>query len=73
MKAKEEPKAAAKPSEVVADSKPASAASPAGDDAANAAKKLEKRNSIQLFFKNLVRGASSLTRIYNREREVQVF
>ncbi|XP_015228621.1 PREDICTED: protein ENL-like [Cyprinodon variegatus] len=53
VKAKEEPKAAAKPSEVVADSKPASAASPAGDDAANAAKKLEKRNSIQLFFKNL--------------------
>ncbi|KAM4571348.1 breast carcinoma-amplified sequence 1 isoform 1-T1 [Fundulus diaphanus] len=52
-KAKEEPKAAAKSSEAVVDSKPASAASPAGDDAASAPKKLEKRNSIQLFFKTL--------------------
>ncbi|MED6244762.1 hypothetical protein ATANTOWER_023617 [Ataeniobius toweri] len=51
--AKEEPKAAAKSSEAVVDSKPASAASPAGDDAASAPKKLEKRNSIQLFFKTL--------------------
>ncbi|PWA31830.1 hypothetical protein CCH79_00006393, partial [Gambusia affinis] len=51
-KAKEEPKAVAK-SEAVVDSKPAAAASPAGDDAANQPKKLEKRNSIQLFFKNL--------------------
>ncbi|XP_016536558.1 breast carcinoma-amplified sequence 1 [Poecilia formosa] len=51
-KAKEEPKAVAK-SEAVVDSKPAAAASPAGDDAASQPKKLEKRNSIQLFFKNL--------------------
>ncbi|TKS76632.1 hypothetical protein D9C73_010721 [Collichthys lucidus] len=57
-KAKEEPKAAAaKSSEAVVD-KPASAASQAGDDAANVPKKLEKRNSIQLFFKILVRRAS---------------
>ncbi|XP_019129485.2 breast carcinoma-amplified sequence 1 isoform X9 [Larimichthys crocea] len=51
-KAKEEPKAAAKSSEAVVD-KPASAASQSGDDAANVPKKLEKRNSIQLFFKIL--------------------
>ncbi|XP_022045488.1 breast carcinoma-amplified sequence 1 isoform X5 [Acanthochromis polyacanthus] len=53
VKAKEEPKAAAKSSEAVVDNKPASVASQAGDDAANVPKRLEKRNSIQLFFKNL--------------------
>ncbi|XP_037627825.1 breast carcinoma-amplified sequence 1 isoform X16 [Sebastes umbrosus] len=53
VKAKEEPKAAAKSSEAVVDNKPASVASQAGDDAANMPKKLEKRNSIQLFFKIL--------------------
>ncbi|XP_071333433.1 breast carcinoma-amplified sequence 1 isoform X5 [Trachinotus anak] len=52
-KTKEEPKAAAKSSEGVVDSKQASAASQAGDDAANVPRKLEKRNSIHLFFKNL--------------------
>ncbi|XP_029974839.1 breast carcinoma-amplified sequence 1 isoform X2 [Salarias fasciatus] len=52
-KAKEEPKAAAKSSEVVVDNKAAPAASQAADDAAKGAKKLEKRNSIQGFFKNL--------------------
>ncbi|XP_035802500.1 breast carcinoma-amplified sequence 1 isoform X15 [Amphiprion ocellaris] len=53
VKTKEEPKAAAKSSEAVVDNKPASVASQAGDDAANVPKRLEKRNSIQLFFKNL--------------------
>ncbi|XP_028266135.1 breast carcinoma-amplified sequence 1 isoform X9 [Parambassis ranga] len=53
VKAKEETKAAAKSTEVAADSKPAAAASQAADDAANLPKRLEKRNSIQLFFKNL--------------------
>ncbi|XP_067449285.1 breast carcinoma-amplified sequence 1 isoform X2 [Thunnus thynnus] len=53
VKAKEEPKGAAKSSEAAADNKPASVASQAGDDAANVPKKLEKRNSIQLFFKAL--------------------
>ncbi|XP_070766662.1 breast carcinoma-amplified sequence 1 isoform X2 [Enoplosus armatus] len=53
VKAKEEPKAAAKSSEAVVDTKPASVASQAGDDAANVPRKLEKRNSIHLFFKNL--------------------
>ncbi|KAM4563910.1 breast carcinoma-amplified sequence 1 isoform 2-T2 [Odontesthes bonariensis] len=53
VKAKEEPKAAAKSSEAVVDNKPVPAASQAGDDAANVPRKLEKRNSIQLFFKNL--------------------
>ncbi|XP_074499393.1 breast carcinoma-amplified sequence 1 isoform X2 [Sebastes fasciatus] len=53
VKAKEEPKAAAKSSEAVVDNKPASVAAQAGDDAANMPKKLEKRNSIQLFFKIL--------------------
>ncbi|XP_041802071.1 breast carcinoma-amplified sequence 1 isoform X3 [Chelmon rostratus] len=52
-KAKEEPKAAAKSSEAAVDSKPASAASQAGDDAASVPRKLEKRNSIQMFFKIL--------------------
>ncbi|XP_070695483.1 breast carcinoma-amplified sequence 1 isoform X2 [Pempheris klunzingeri] len=50
-KAKEEPKGAPKSSEAVVDSKPAAVASQAGDDAASVPKKLEKRNSIQLFFK----------------------
>ncbi|XP_039656286.1 breast carcinoma-amplified sequence 1 isoform X8 [Perca fluviatilis] len=53
VKAKEEPKAAAKSSEAVVDNKPASVAPQAGDDAANVPRKLEKRNSIQLFFKHL--------------------
>ncbi|XP_078111932.1 breast carcinoma-amplified sequence 1 isoform X6 [Sander vitreus] len=53
VKAKEEPKAAAKSSEAVVDNKPASVASQAGDDAANVPRKLEKRNSIHLFFKHL--------------------
>ncbi|KAM9343180.1 breast carcinoma-amplified sequence 1 isoform 3-T4 [Pholidichthys leucotaenia] len=53
VKAKEEPKAAAKSPDAAAESKPASAASQAGDDAASVPKKLEKRNSIQLFFKTL--------------------
>ncbi|KAL3974912.1 hypothetical protein ACER0C_023538 [Sarotherodon galilaeus] len=55
VKAKEEPKVAAKSSEQAADNKPASVPSQAGDDAASVPKKLEKRNSIQLFFKNLKR------------------
>lgn len=57
VKAKEEPKPAAKSSEAVVDNKPVSAASQAGEEAVNLPKKLEKRNSIQLFFKNLVRGS----------------
>ena len=59
-KNKEEPKAAAKSSEaVVVDSKQAPAGPQAGDHAGAAEpKKLEKRNSIHLFFKNLVRRAS---------------
>ncbi|XP_042348586.1 breast carcinoma-amplified sequence 1 isoform X4 [Plectropomus leopardus] len=47
-KAKEEPKAAAKSAEAAVDSKPASVAPPAADDA-SVPKKQEKRNSIQLF------------------------
>lgn len=58
VKAKEEPKGAPKSSEAAVDNKPASVAPQAGDDAANVPKKLEKRNSIQLFFKNLVRRAT---------------
>ncbi|XP_026189482.1 breast carcinoma-amplified sequence 1 isoform X2 [Mastacembelus armatus] len=53
VKTKDEPKAAVKSPEVVTDSKPASAANQAGDDGANVPRKLEKRNSIQLFFKIL--------------------
>ncbi|XP_034733253.1 breast carcinoma-amplified sequence 1 isoform X6 [Etheostoma cragini] len=53
VKAREEPKAAAKSSEAVVDKKTASGAPQAGDDAANVPRKLEKRNSIQLFFKHL--------------------
>lgn len=52
-KAKEEPKAAAKSSEAAVENKPASAASQAGEDAASGPRKLEKRNSIQMFFKIL--------------------
>ncbi|XP_026224780.1 breast carcinoma-amplified sequence 1 isoform X2 [Anabas testudineus] len=52
-KAKEEPKAVAKSSEAVIDNKPVTVASQSGDDGASVPKKLEKRNSIQLFFKNL--------------------
>uniref|UniRef100_UPI0037E824A6 breast carcinoma-amplified sequence 1 isoform X8 n=1 Tax=Semicossyphus pulcher TaxID=241346 RepID=UPI0037E824A6 len=51
-KAKDEPKAAAKTSEAVVDNKPASAASQAAEAAANVPKKLEKKNSINLFFKS---------------------
>lgn len=58
VKTKEEPKPPAKSSEAVVENKPAVAASQTGDDAANVPKKLEKRNSIQLFFKILVRTAS---------------
>lgn len=58
VKAKEEPKTAAKTAEVVVDNKPAAVASQAGDDAANVPKKMEKRDSVQLFFKFLVRRAS---------------
>lgn len=58
VKAKEEPKPAAKSSEAAAETKPASAVSQPADDAASVPKKLEKRNSIHLFFKNLVRKAS---------------
>lgn len=57
-KAKEEPKAAAKSSEAAVENKPASAASKAGDDAAEVPKKQEKRNSITLLFKILVRRPS---------------
>lgn len=53
VKAKEESKV--KTVEMVVDNKPVSGASQAADDAANIPKKVEKRNSIQLFFKNLVR------------------
>ncbi len=53
-KAKEEPKAAAKSSEPVVETKPASVASQA-DDSASVPRKLEKRDSIQLLFKFLVR------------------
>ncbi|XP_029911523.1 breast carcinoma-amplified sequence 1 [Myripristis murdjan] len=52
-KAKEEPKAAAKSPEATTDNKSVSGTSQSGDDAANVPKKLEKRNSIHLFFKNL--------------------
>lgn len=61
-KAKEEPKAAAKSSEAVVDNKPVLVASQAADDGASVPKKLEKRNSIQLFFKTLVRRASLFPR-----------
>lgn len=54
-KTKEEPKAVAKSSDAVVDNKQASAASEAAEDLAKIPKKLEKRNSIQLFFKALVR------------------
>lgn len=63
VKTKEEPKPAAKSSEAVVDNKPAVVASQTGDDAANVPRKLEKRNSIQLFFKILVRRASSALRV----------
>ncbi|KAJ4934422.1 hypothetical protein JOQ06_007217 [Pogonophryne albipinna] len=58
VKAKEEPKAAAK-SEAVVENKPAAVAPPAGEDAAHAPRKLEKRNSINLFFKTLGQRRSS--------------
>ncbi|XP_051915511.1 breast carcinoma-amplified sequence 1 isoform X2 [Hippocampus zosterae] len=52
-KTKEEPKAVAKSCEVVVDDKAASVALKGSDSAANAARKSEKRNSIQLFLKHL--------------------
>ncbi|XP_010764443.1 breast carcinoma-amplified sequence 1 isoform X4 [Notothenia coriiceps] len=58
VKAKEEPKAAAK-SEAVVENKPAAVAPPAGEDAAHAPRKLEKRNSIHSFFKTLGQRRSS--------------
>ncbi|XP_034058470.1 breast carcinoma-amplified sequence 1 isoform X9 [Gymnodraco acuticeps] len=58
VKAKEEPKAAAK-SEAVVENKPAAVAPPDGEDAAHAPRKLEKRNSIHLFFKTLGQRRSS--------------
>lgn len=61
-KAKEEPKPAAKTSEPAADNKPAAAAPQTGDDAAQVPKKLEKRNSVQLFFRALV-GSARLWRV----------
>lgn len=60
-KAKEEPKPAAKSSEAAADNKPPAVASQTGDDTASVPKKLEKRNSIQLFFKILVRRSFTLS------------
>ncbi|XP_019721842.1 breast carcinoma-amplified sequence 1 isoform X3 [Hippocampus comes] len=53
VKTKEEPKAVAKSCEVVVDDKAASVAPKGSDSAANAARKSEKRNSIQLFLKHL--------------------
>lgn len=50
---KEEPPKAAKSTEATAEAKPATAAPSGGEEAASAPKKLEKRNSITLFFKNL--------------------
>lgn len=55
VKTKEEPKPAAKPSETTADNKAAVTAAQTGEDAPSGPKKLEKRNSIQLFFKIRVR------------------
>ncbi|KAM4609776.1 breast carcinoma-amplified sequence 1 isoform 1-T1 [Polymixia lowei] len=52
MKAKDEPKAAMSP-EAPVDNKSASGAFQGGDESANIPRKLEKRNSIHLFFKNL--------------------
>lgn len=54
VKTKEEPKAAAKTSESTGESKAAGTAAQAGEEAPSAPRKLEKRNSIQLFFKILV-------------------
>ncbi|XP_061646516.1 breast carcinoma-amplified sequence 1 isoform X3 [Phyllopteryx taeniolatus] len=53
VKVKEESKAAVKSCEVIIDDKVASVAPKAVDSAANAARKSEKRNSIQLFLKHL--------------------
>ncbi|XP_061781312.1 breast carcinoma-amplified sequence 1 isoform X8 [Nerophis lumbriciformis] len=53
VKTKEEPRAAAKSTDVTVDDKAASATSKAGDGAANSARKTEKRNSIHLFLKHL--------------------
>lgn len=58
-KAKEEPKVAVKSPEVVVLSKPDSAAPPAGVEVTNTPKKLEKRNSVQKFFKHLGQRRSS--------------
>ncbi|CAL8326010.1 unnamed protein product [Merluccius merluccius] len=56
-KAKEEPKAATKTAEASVENKPPSEAAQGGDESAKAPKKLEKRNSINLFFKNLKRNS----------------
>ena len=53
-KAKEEPKAATKTAEASVENKAPSEAAQGGDESAKAPKKLEKRNSINLFFKTLV-------------------
>lgn len=57
VKPKEEPKPSAKTSEPAADNKPAAAAPQTGDESAQVPKKLEKRNSVQLFFRALVGSA----------------
>ncbi|XP_056129526.1 breast carcinoma-amplified sequence 1 [Lampris incognitus] len=53
VKAKEEPKSCTKSPEAPVDNKSVSGASQGGDESANIPRKLEKRNSIHLFFKNL--------------------
>ncbi|XP_055366274.1 breast carcinoma-amplified sequence 1 isoform X3 [Betta splendens] len=59
-KAKEEPKTVAKSSEAVVENKQPAAVVQAGDTGASVPKKLEKRNSIQLFFKNLGQKRNSI-------------
>ena len=59
-KAKEEPKAATKTAEASVEIKPSSEAAQGGDESAKAPKKLEKRNSINLFFKTLVGNFASV-------------
>ncbi|CAL8368220.1 unnamed protein product [Lota lota] len=59
-KAKEEPKAATKTAEASVENKPPSEAAQGGDESAKAPKKLEKRNSINLFFKTLSQKRNSL-------------
>ncbi|XP_056447409.1 breast carcinoma-amplified sequence 1 isoform X4 [Gadus chalcogrammus] len=59
-KAKEEPKAATKTAEASVENKAPSEAAQGGDESAKAPKKLEKRNSINLFFKTLSQKRNSL-------------